>query len=91
MITIRILLPYKDLFGKNIRINEERMKMEELLLKLSKHIGSDPKQYLYDESDQLRKNINILINGISIEPSNIPKIEVKNGDNVAITVIAGGG
>ena len=83
----RLFWSTQQSFYLNKRREDEN---EGSFIKTSKHIGSDFKQYLYDESGWLRKNINILINGISIELSNIPKIEVKNRDNVVIAVIAGG-
>jgi len=65
--------------------------LEELLAHLSKKYGREFIEYLYDEKGNVRKYIQILINGRGINVLQGFETKLKEGDTVAIFPPVGGG
>jgi len=65
--------------------------VEELLAHLSKKYGREFIEYLYDEKGNVRKYIQILINGRGINVLQGFETKLKEGDTVAIFPPVGGG
>lgn len=91
MITVRILILHENSFGRTLQLNLTKVKISELILKVSRELNFDLKKYLYNKLGELREGRVILVNGVNIHFLKGLETEIASGDRVIITVVASGG
>ncbi|MCS7117123.1 MAG: ubiquitin-like small modifier protein 1 [Nitrososphaerota archaeon] len=65
--------------------------VKDALNELCKIFGDNMKRYLFKNGGQLREELQVLVNGLSIDSSNLCKKSLSNGDTLVIIPPVGGG
>jgi molybdopterin synthase sulfur carrier subunit len=92
-VQVRFFTTLREITGKKEEEVESSsaITVKELLTQLSKKYGIKFMDYIYDEKGDMRKYIQILINGRGIEVFQGLETKLKDGDTVAVFPPAGGG
>ncbi len=92
-VTVKFFTTLREITGKR----EEEIKssrdltVDELLQDLSKKYGRRFKDYVYDETGDVRSYLQFLVNGRSVTTMQGFKTKLREGDRVAIIPPVGGG
>lgn len=94
-INIKLFATFRELMGrKEMRLelgNEEKHTVLGAIEKLIEKKGSVIGTRLFDEKGDLRKGVQIFLNGRKVRTSNKAEISIKNNDEIAILPTVGGG
>lgn len=94
-VNIRLFAAFRELVGKKeIKLelgNEEKYTVLGAIERLIEKKGSAIRTRLFDDKGNLRKGVQIFLNGRKIHIPNKMKIRIKNNDVIAILPTVGGG
>ncbi|MEM2102726.1 MAG: ubiquitin-like small modifier protein 1 [Candidatus Bathyarchaeia archaeon] len=92
-VTVKLFTTLRELAGKGEVTVETNNKLTVAtrLRKLEERYGEEFKEYVYDESGNVKGFLQFLINGKSIETFEGLKTKLNDGDTVAILPPVGGG
>ncbi|MEM2210743.1 MAG: ubiquitin-like small modifier protein 1 [Nitrososphaerales archaeon] len=95
--TINVKVKYfaqmRDITGKKEDILNltKGSTIHDVLNELCKMFGDEMRKYLFKNDNQLREELQILVNGLSIDSSTLHKKNLLNGDTIVIIPPVGGG
>jgi molybdopterin synthase sulfur carrier subunit len=92
-VAVRFFTTLREITGKKEEFLEfsKPISVDIVLKQLSKKYGKDFDDYMFDELDDVRGHLQVLINGKSVSTMHGLKTQLKDADQVAILPPVGGG
>lgn len=79
------------LIGGRREVEVEASNVEEAFKKLAEDLGEKFKEAVFDHNGNIRRTLNVFLNGKNIRLMNVQELKLKDGDEISIVPAVGGG